>query len=436
MRFTKLFAVVLCSLLAFAASGQGIRDEIAANPGKSGGVYYVYTYDNPVQTSAPKGYKPFYISHYGRHGSRWLLHDSEYEEVMDVFKAADADGAFTDRGREVYDRVMRVYDDGIDRAGDLTPLGAEQHREIAGRMYRNFPEIFRGGAVVDAQATTVVRCVLSMSAFCERLKELNPGLKVTRVAGRRTTRYLNFYSKSTNPTLSKKYLDFIDKGDWLKDYREIEKKFVQPDRLMSELFADSAFVRKIDARKLMRGLFYFASDMQNIDLGVSFYDLFTTDELYGLNVYDNYKFYTIRGPSPLNRRFPHYYARVLLEDFLTRADRAVAGGGVSADLRFGHDGNLMTFVSLLQFEGCNVVESDPEKIAQTWSVYRISPMAANIQLVFYRKKGSDDVLVKFLLNEREVRIPVAGDLAPYYRWNDVRDFYGKVIAGLTDPAGK
>lgn len=436
MRFTKLFAAVLCSLAALAASGQSLRDEIAANPGKSGGVYYVYTYDDPVLTPAPKGYKPFYISHYGRHGSRWLLHDSEYEEVMDVFRAADAANAFTERGREVYGRVKRVYDDGIDRGGDLSPLGAEQHREIAGRMYRNFPEVFRSGAVVDAQATLVVRCVLSMAAFCERLKELNPRLEVSRTAGRRTTRYLNFYSKPTNPTLSREYLDFIEKGGWLEEYERIENEFVRPDRLMSELFADREFVRTIDAQKLMKGLFYFAADMQNVGLGISFYDLFTTDELYGLNVYDNYKYYVIRGPSPLNRRFPQYYAKALLEDFLTRADRAVEGGAVSADLRFGHDGNLMTFVSLLQFEGCDVVESDPEKIAEAWPVYRISPMAANIQLVFYRKKASDDVLVKFLYNEREVRIPVASDLAPYYRWNDVRDFYRKAMDNLPDPAGK
>ena len=169
MRFTKLFAAVLCSLAALAASGQNLRDEIAANPRKSGGVDYVYTYDNPVLTPAPKGYKPFYISHYGRHGSRWLLHDSEYDEVMAVFRAADAANAFTERGREVYGRVKRVYDDGINRGGDLSPLGAEQHREIAGRMYRNFPEVFRSGAVVDAQATLVVRCVRSRAAFCELL---------------------------------------------------------------------------------------------------------------------------------------------------------------------------------------------------------------------------------------------------------------------------
>ena len=151
---------------------------------------------------------------------------------------------------------------------------------------------------------------------------------------------------------------------------------------------------------LFRSLFYFAADMQNVGLGISFYDLFTTDELYGLNVYDNYKYYVIRGPSPLNRRFPQYYAKALLEDFLTRADRAVEGGAVSADLRFGHDGNLMTFVSLLQFEGCDVVESDPEKIAQAWPLYRITPMAANIQLVFYRKKAADDEIGRASCRER------------------------------------
>ena len=50
-------------------------------------------------------------------------------------------------------------------------------------------------------------------------------------------------------------------------------------------------------------------------------------------------------------------------------------------------------------------------------------MAGNIQLVFYRKPGSDDVLVKFLLNENETSIPVKTDVAPYYHWADVKRFW-------------
>ncbi len=50
-------------------------------------------------------------------------------------------------------------------------------------------------------------------------------------------------------------------------------------------------------------------------------------------------------------------------------------------------------------------------------------MASNIQLVFYRKPGSDDILVRALLNEKEVTMPVSSDCAPFYHWTDVEKYY-------------
>ena len=73
MRFTKLLLGLGLAACAWPLSGQNARQEIYADPDKAGGVYYAYTYDNPARTPAPEGYEPFYISHYGRHGSRWLL---------------------------------------------------------------------------------------------------------------------------------------------------------------------------------------------------------------------------------------------------------------------------------------------------------------------------------------------------------------------------
>ena len=66
-----------------------------------------------------------------------------------------------------------------------------------------------------------------------------------------------------------------------------------------------------------------------------------------------------------------------------------------------------------------------EKVENVWNDFRITPMAGNIQLIFYRNaKGR--VLVKFLLNEREVTVPVAGDTAPYYDWKAVRKYYYRI----------
>ena len=57
-------------------------------------------------------------------------------------------------------------------------------------------------------------------------------------------------------------------------------------------------------------------------------------------------------------------------------------------------------------------------------------MAGNIQFVFYRKKGSDDILVKVLLNERETKLPVQSDVAPYYHWKDVELYYRNKLEAL------
>ena len=53
-------------------------------------------------------------------------------------------------------------------------------------------------------------------------------------------------------------------------------------------------------------------------------------------------------------------------------------------------------------------------------------MGCNIQLIFYKpEKGEGDILVKALLNEREVTLPVkqATDTPYYYKWSDLRQYW-------------
>lgn len=422
MRFTKLILALVLSAVAGSLYGQTARDEIAADPRKAGGVYYVYTYDDPLRTPAPEGYEPFYISHYGRHGSRWLLRESEYEGVSATFAQAARAGALTAFGREVYRRVELACADGRGRAGALTPLGAEQHRRIAERMAASYPEVFRDGARIDARSTVVVRCVLSMAAFCDQLRKMNPELDITRTADNRTTRYLNFFS-AANPDLDPEYLDMLKSSEWQEAEERFRKSRMHPERLMSRLFSDKAFADGIDGRELMQQLWALAVNEQDTETGIAFDDLFTPEELYAVWECVNYRYYNYRGPGKPNRGYAAYYATALVEDIVARADSALVRGVPAADLRFGHDGNLMPLVGLLAFEGCTAEVSEPDGIADAWQDYRISPMAANVQLIFYRQAGEDDMLVKLLHNEREVRIPLASEHAPYYGWNELLAYW-------------
>ena len=428
MRFTKLLLGLGLAACAWPLSGQNARQEIYADPDKAGGVYYAYTYDNPARTPAPEGYEPFYISHYGRHGSRWLLRASEYTEVLETFGKAAREGALSEFGQDVLRRVERACSDGEGRAGDLTPLGAEQHYGIAERMFESYPEVFRGNARVDAQSTVVVRCVLSMAAFCDQLRRMNPELEITRTANNRTTRYLNFFSTAANPGPAPEYLNLLKSESWIEAEEGFRESRMHPERLMARLFAGGKVPADIDQRELMQQLWALAVNEQDTRSGITFRDLFTPDELYAVWECVNYRFYHQRGPGALNRGYALRYATALLEEIIARADSALVRGVPAADLRFGHDGNLMPLTCLMAFDGCKAEVSDPGLIADAWRDYRISPMAANIQMIFYRKEGTADILVRILHNEHEMYLPLASARPPYYKWDDLRAFYHRRIA--------
>lgn len=99
-------------------------------------------------------------------------------------------------------------------------------------------------------------------------------------------------------------------------------------------------------------------------------------------------------------------------------------GTPAADLRFGHDTHLIRLLALMQIEGCSNQETDMEKFHLAWQDYRVSPMGANLQIIFYRDK-KNDILVKLLLNENEVTLPIKSEFGPYYSWNVVKDFLEK-----------
>lgn len=73
-------------------------------------------------------------------------------------------------------------------------------------------------------------------------------------------------------------------------------------------------------------------------------------------------------------------------------------------------------------EGCNGREADIEKFHLAWQDYRVSPMAANLQLVFFRN-AAGRVLVKLLHNEHEVHLPLVAVEGPYYNWNELRRYF-------------
>ena len=71
--------------------------------------------------------------------------------------------------------------------------------------------------------------------------------------------------------------------------------------------------------------------------------------------------------------------------------------------------------------GMDYQTTDLDNLADHWQSYKVFPMACNVQMVYYRN-DANDIIVKVLLNEREATLPIKTDMAPYYRWSDVREY--------------
>ena len=382
-------------------------------------------YPGPIQqvlTPAPQGMKPFYISHYGRHGSRFHSRPSMYNEPYLTLARADSLGKLSDLGREVMLRLDIIRKDAENRWGELTPLGVQQQKDIARRMMERFPEVFEGHTDIDARSTGVGRCILSMEYALMEMLQHNPDLNVHHNATHRDMDYLNLQDKKLMALKFNK-----PAKEW---YDRYVSQTAHHTHLMRELFADTLYANKhVNMVDLSVQLFLIAAIMQNTELGqhITLYDLFDYDESYRIWKIGNARWYIGWGAAGVNGAVQPYAQRNLLRRLIEDADKVLSQPNTKVELRFGHETVLLPLICLLDINGYGFTTNDLEQLEPNgWINYRIFPMSCNLQLVFYRrspKDRADDVLFKVLLNENEATLPLPTNQAPYYRWSDFRRYY-------------
>ncbi|WP_407442110.1 histidine-type phosphatase [Fibrobacter sp.] len=500
-KFLGIFAIG--AMLATTATAQTTDEELRAHPEYTNSNYLLYPEPTNVKyAKAPAGYKAFYLSHYGRHGSRYNHSDEDYKYLFGTLSKADSLGKLTEVGKQALAYTHVLFTKAAPRAGDLTQVGVKQHQGIAKRMAKNFPEIFNGKNAktphIKAYASTSGRCIVSMSAFLGEFRAQFPKVEVEMVSG-------------------KSYMPSICPFDWgklqyseLKSYTDESGKLwnsVNPKPFMAKLFNDTAYVAKnIDASKFFNRFIEIASQNPGLDESVledianeakvpaeTFLNLFTTEEKITRWKAQNSWWYSLLGTSPLiGVQDGINFGKGILKSILDEADTVIAADTLKADaknaiadknaaqssaqaanaksarppvvatLRFGHDTGLLPLAALMQLPVANAKVSDLSKLHEQWTDFRVIPMAANMQIVFYKstkaakpakgaaksasaKKASSSktanktapILVKLLYNEIEQTLPIECGLpetekkdcpvAPYYRWDDFRAFYSNLL---------
>ncbi len=419
----KILIAAVAFLAAAGTFAQNYRQDVKDVPERAGGVYYAYPEEGLTSAyELPKGYEPFYVSHYGRHGSRFLISDDDYKRVVDRLADAHKAGALTAAGEKLRMQLDTIWDEARGRGGELTPLGARQHHDIALRMAEAYPQVFAmPGADVTAASTQVMRCAHSMFNFVDGLKELNPTLDVPMESSQRNMVYLCHHTPES-AALGR------TTGPWYQDFKRFKASRTKPERLMNTLFSDKNYVDMwVDTDALMWDLYYIAVDLQNMETDINLLPLFTNDELFGLWEVFNFNFFACNSSYIRANGLHVANSRNLLRNIIDGADTYIAQGKHGATLRFGHDGNIIPLLALLKVEHCYSDAERPEDLSAEYADFYVCPMGTNLQLVFFKPaKGEGDLLVRILHNEKDAVLPVptanTGTSTRYYRWADLRPY--------------
>ena len=376
---------ILLLMAALTATTQNFAQKLGTestsnpvfSPERTGGVYYAY----PVESSqdvihnltTPDGMEVFYVSHYGRHGSRWLPDQERYDWVQQQFVNTSN---LTALGKKVRRCLSNIIRNARGNAGLLTPLGAQQHRGIARRMAQRFPKAFQGDDTkILARSSTVPRCRASMLAFCGELEKQFPTLHIDCQTDPAFMAYINHESAELK-TLNSLYSS---------PFTVHSSPLINTDRFVSQLFKNPATVE--NPRKLLSELHTIASDMQDIPLDISLWDIFTREEMLAVHDVNNERMTFCNGVTPLNDGIPARSSIALWQNIEQEADEIIRSKGHGVSLRFGHDTALFRLMTLMGLTTGSECMED------------LLPMAANLQMVFARD-DNQHVMVAVLHNEQ------------------------------------
>ena len=356
---------------------------------------------------------PFYVNHLGRHGARFPTSGKALNRVKEILELAQRENRLTSGGVTLLSTIQKLSVTFDGQWGKLSVVGEEEQRGIARRMIERYPQLFSDSVKVQAIATYVPRCIHSMDAFLACMVEFNSSLHIQRNEGKQYNDILRFFD------LNQSYVDYKENGDWRPIYETFVRRKISSASVMENFFLESGQETDKEAEEFVMALFSIAAILPDTGTPINLDGLFTIGEWDNYWQTQNLRQYMSKSSSPIGRMLPVAIAWPLLSEFIHSADEVIKGkSDTRANFRFAHAETVIPFVALMGIEGTDVKVVVPDSVSKYWKDYEIAPMAANVQWIFYHDKARE-IWVSFLLNEKEMTLPVSSSRFPFYRWETV-----------------
>lgn len=361
----------------------------------------------------PDSLTPVYVAYVARHGARYLSGPSKTQTILDYLTPHRNKGLLSETGEAFFGMIENIHKTNEGNWGDLSQLGMEEEKRLGSRMAEAFPELANANPEIYAISSPSPRVVMTMYAFNHRLAQINDSITATTIEGHQLEPLLCCF------IADRKYAEFRKSGNWIPVYDDFVRHNV-PDDPARRLFSSTNL-----------------SDDQLRRLTLDMYEVLKASRAYGFEPpttrwmsvkeyhacwrADNLRHY-LRNTITSLSNLAGVASAPLLRRIISDADKACSATRIfdshtALNCYFGHCETLLPLLSLMQIPACLDMPYDFENIDDCWKIQDISPLAANL-LILFATSPSGNIYVTLQLNGRTIS-PLRGepDIIP---WSTLR----------------
>ena len=376
--------------------------------------------EHPVEY--PDSLVPVFINHVGQHGARFAASSANCLALARVLDIADSLNTITPLGRKLKNLNEEVIRLSNGHWGALDSLGKAEQEGIAKRMFFNFTEAFSNKGTVSAISSYSPRAMMSMYSFVHQLDVLNNHLTFNTSTGRINSALLRPFDTDQD------YLSFRREKTWEPPYEEYFAANCPTSAIERVVGARFPFDDSSDEKQRIALIeYYVVAGLSAMGLPSQMSTYFTREEANALWSCFNLRQYLQRTATTLSS-VPADIAADLVLNIIETTDSYIQSPETSpcAVLRFGHAETLMPLFSLMHIPGAYYMTNYFDTVGQHWRDFDLVPMAANIQFILFKAKGSGHYYVRVDLNEHPVALR-KGDNATIFPWGELRRFLMNVV---------
>ncbi len=380
--------------------------------------------------------RAIHINHLGRHGSRYAVNNHDIDNLAPMVARAQRENALKEPlGAELVTFLDKARLANSHNLGKLTEQGRQEHRGIAERMYKNFPELFSQTPhhkIITLRNTHIQRTKDSLDAFLGRLSEFEPSLlqrtQISSTQSHECDPLLRFFDNCNA------YERYVSEHSWAPQVKDAvwgaaaQRQILE---FLSRIFSDE-FINELGTKKQKQlahniySLCQLEADVDQTKIKTGFCSFFTTDSLLEYFSWEeDAATYFSKGFAGKSGHIAHRIACPLVADFIAATDRAINDPAHApiADLRFAHAETIMPFlvqIGLYHEDSIETMLTKPEQ--RKFRTAAVAPMAANVQWILYQC-ADNKYKIRMLHNEKNIPFAIPGcENSSSCEWSMVKNY--------------